>query len=71
MLEIINGGFVTLTLHVMGTVFVAYAALRVHHRVLNEHKIDKKVLQTMHLEQVIGWTGIGMIIIGYFISIFM
>ena len=41
----------------VGTVFIAYAALRVHHRVLGEHKIDEKVLKTMRIEQIVGWAG--------------
>lgn len=61
---------IPLTLNTVGTIFIAYAALRVHHRVLGEHKIDQKVLKTMRIEQFVGWIGVLMIIVGYFIILF-
>ena len=70
MFEITNT-FIALTLTMIGTVFVAYAALRVHHRVLGEHKIDQKVLKTMRIEQIVGWIGVLMIIAGYIITVFV
>lgn len=54
-----------LTLDTLGKLFIAYAALRVHHRVLNEHKIDKVVFKTMRREQFFGWMGAALVIIGY------
>lgn len=57
------------TFEVVGTIFVAYAALRVHHRVLREHKIDRRVFTTMRLEQILGWFGVALVIIGYFLEI--
>jgi len=59
------------TLQTIGALFVAYAALRVHHRVLSEHKIDKKVLHTMHAEQIVGWVGVVFIIFGYFTGLYL
>lgn len=56
---------IPLTLQTAGSLCVAYAALRVHHRVLAEHAIDDKVLRSMHFEQFIGWTGVLFLIIGY------
>ena len=53
----ISSLFISSTLSMVGTVFIAYAALRVHHRVLGEHKIDEKVLKTMRIEQIVGWAG--------------
>ena len=70
MFEITNT-FIALTLTMIGTVFVAYAALRVHHRVLGEHKIDQKVLKTMRIEQIVGWIGVLMIIAGYIVAVFI
>jgi len=61
--------FLSSTLEVIGTVFIAYAALRVHHRVLNERKVDQRVLKTMKKEQFIGWTGVIFIILGYIFSL--
>lgn len=48
----------------VGALMVAYAALRVHHRVLNEHRIDKAVYMIMRVEQKVGVTGVILIIIG-------
>ena len=62
--------FIALTLNALGSIFIGYAALRVHHRVLNEKSIDQDVLKTMRLEQVIGWIGIALIVIAYLITIF-
>jgi len=58
-----------MTLEFTGTLFVAYAALRVHHRVLNEHEIDKQVLKTMRVEQIVGWSGVVMIVLGYALAL--
>ena len=69
MIEISSGLF-SLTFTMVGTVFIAYAALRVHHRVLSEHTIDQKVLKTMRVEQIIGWVGVFMVIAGYIITVF-
>jgi len=66
----ISSAFISLTLTMVGTVFIAYAALRVHHRVLNEHTIDQKVLKTMRIEQLVGWSGVLMVIVGYIIAVF-
>ncbi|MEX0933799.1 MAG: hypothetical protein WD003_00870 [Candidatus Paceibacterota bacterium] len=58
-----------LTLEVLGTLFIAYAALRVHHRVLREHKIDRKVFTTMKIEQFVGWSGVVLVVAGYLLEI--
>jgi hypothetical protein len=52
-----------------GTIFIAIAALSVHHRFLNEHRVDDKVLSSMKIEQKIGFSGIVMIAIGFFFQI--
>jgi hypothetical protein len=62
--------FIALTLEMLGAVFVAYAALRVHHRVRKEHKIDNAVIRTMGREQFVGWGGVLMIVTSYIIKVF-
>lgn len=57
------------TLDVVGKVMVAYTAIRVHHRVWVEHKIDRKVFSEMKREQRIGFLGIVLIILGYLLEI--
>lgn len=61
-----NLGFI---LQSTGALFVAYAALMVHHRVLAEHEIDGKVLHTMHIEQIIGWVGFVFLLFGFLIGV--
>lgn len=58
--------FIAETLDVVGTVLIGWAALRVHHRVLHEHKIDREVFRVMRFEQGLGVMGILLIIAGYF-----
>lgn len=57
------------TFEFVGTVFIAYAALKVHHRILYEHKMDEKVFNVMRREQVIGIAGVIMVVIGYVIHL--
>jgi len=44
---------------------IAYAALRVHHRVYTEKSIDKKVVNEMRAEQIVGIAGALLLILGY------
>jgi len=60
--------FAAATFEVIGSVLIGWAALRVHHRVLNEHKIDKKVVMTMRIEQKLGVLGILLVILGYILK---
>ncbi len=57
------------TLDIIGSVFIAYAALRVHHRVLAEHQIDERVFRSMKREQKIGIIGVTFIVAGYIIKL--
>ena len=62
--------FVAETLDVVGVVLIGLAALRVHHRVLHEHKIDQEVFHVMRLEQGLGVLGILLIVVSYFWRVF-
>ena len=53
----------------VGTVFIAYAALRVHHRVLTDQKIDRYVFTEMRREQIIGMLGVGLVILAFLLKI--
>ncbi len=57
------------SLETLGTVFIAFAALRVHHRVLYEHKIDDKVFREMRREWKVGLFGMFLVILGYLLSV--
>ena len=52
-----------------GTIMVAYMALRVHHRVRQEHNISKKVAAIMGLEQKLGVLGIVLIVLGFILQV--
>lgn len=49
----------------LGTVLIGIAALRVHHHVLTERKIDRAVIKTMRVEQHLGIMGILLIVLGF------
>jgi len=57
------------TLDLIGKLLVSFTAIAVHHRFLNEHKIDRRVFASMKLEQKIGIIGIILIIAGYFLQL--
>lgn len=57
--------FITETIGVAGKVLVAYTAIRVHHRVWKEHRIDERVFTAMRKEQVLGILGVTLIIAAY------
>lgn len=58
------------TLELIGTLSIAFAALRVHHRVSSEHKITPNVVRTMRIERKIGILGIIFVILGYVLATF-
>jgi uncharacterized membrane protein len=57
-----------LFLEMAGTLCIAYAALSVHHKVLNEHKIDNKVVTSMRREQVVAQIGVALIIVAFILQ---
>lgn len=57
------------TLDTVGTLLIAWAALSVHHKVLNEHKIDNAVYRKMKKEQFLGFLGIALVVIGYLLDV--
>ena len=59
------------TLDVIGKILIALAAISVHHRFLNEHKIDTKVFRSMKREQKLAFLGIAMILISYFLELYL
>ena len=56
-------------LQVVGEVLVGFVAIMVHHRVLREHKIDRKVFRSMRREQKIGLLGIALIVTGFAVEV--
>lgn len=64
-----QASFIGFTIDVIGKVLIAYTAVMVHHRVWQEHKIDKRVFSEMKKEKIIAFIGIFMIIAGYFLQL--
>jgi len=58
-------------LNTVGTLLIAYAALRVHHRVLNDQKVDRSVLKEMRREQVAGIVGVLLIVISFLLDMIL
>ncbi|MDP3995439.1 MAG: hypothetical protein Q8P78_02385, partial [bacterium] len=54
---------------VVGKLMIAFMAVVVHHRMLNEHRIDRAVFKIMKEEQKLGILGIVLIIVGYALQV--
>ncbi len=61
--------YIGYTLQTLGEIFIAFTVLKVHGRLLKEHRIDASVLRLIKLEQLIGIFGIIFIVLGYVLSI--
>ncbi len=59
--------FVGHLIQTIGELFLAYTVLRVHHGVMLERRIDKKVLTEMRTEQFVGIVGVTLIVIGFIV----
>ena len=66
-----NMSQLALLLDTLGTIMIAFAALRVHHRVLNEHKIDAHVFTIMKREQLLGVSGIVLVTVSFVLQFFL
>lgn len=64
-----NIQIVGLTLEFVGSVFIAFTALMIHHRILHEHGVDKVVLTTMKSEQKVGILGVLLLLAGFIFQI--
>jgi len=53
-----------------GKILIIVMALLVHKRVKIEHRIDKKVLREMKLEQGIGTLAIILLVLGYVLHLY-
>ncbi|MBI2989887.1 MAG: hypothetical protein HYY51_01720 [Candidatus Magasanikbacteria bacterium] len=52
-------------LQTLGTLLIAVAALKVHHRVLREEKIDRHTFVAMRWEQFFGYVGMVCIVLAF------
>lgn len=51
-------------LDTIGKLMVAYTSVMVHHRFRHEHKVDEQVFTAMKNEQVFGFAGMVLIVVG-------
>ena len=58
-----------ITFDVLGKLMIAYTALRVHHSVLTEKRVDTQVLTEMKIEQKIGILGVIFIVSAYLLEL--
>ncbi len=58
-----------LTIDTAGKILLGITVLMVHWHVLKEHKIDADVIRTMKREQILGVSGILLIIAGYLLQL--
>lgn len=49
----------------IGTILLAMLVLMVHHRLKKEHRIDKKVIQQIAREEILGVVSIACIAVGF------
>jgi len=64
-----NLDFLGFTLQVIGEIFIAIAVLRMHGKLSEEHKIDKKVISTIHQEKRITYLAITLIVVGFILQV--
>ena len=58
-----------ITFDVAGKILIGIMAILVHRRLWKEHRIDRKVLNELKLEQNVAFVGIAFIIIGYLLEL--
>ena len=58
------------SIDMLGKVMVAFTALRVHRRVLSDHKLDKSVFLELRHEQIVGVGGVVFIVAAYAMKMF-
>ena len=59
------------TLDFLGKILIAVTALLVHRRIKKRHKIDKKVLKEMKLEQSVGFIAIIFLVAAYILHLYI
>jgi hypothetical protein len=57
------------SIDVIGKLLIAYAVIRIHSKVSQEHKIDRKVLMTIKQERMLTYAGVLLIVSGYLMQL--
>jgi uncharacterized membrane protein YidH (DUF202 family) len=53
----------------VGELIIAYAVIRVHHRILKEKKIDQQVIRSIGTEQILVFLSMILISVGFILRI--
>jgi len=53
-----------LLLDAVGELMIGITALLVHRRILRDRHLNKKVFKLMHTEELVGWSGVVLVIVG-------
>jgi len=61
--------YIGYTLQTIGEILIAFTVLKVHQRMLKEHRIDESVFKIIKMEQLVGVFGIIFIVLGYVVTI--
>jgi hypothetical protein len=58
-----------LTVQTVGEVLIGSLVIHVHHKILQDRKIDEPVLKDIRLEQYVGVLGLLLIVTGYLMQV--
>jgi len=59
-----------ITLGVIGKVLVVLSVLHMHHSLVKEHRIDRKVILTYRQERVLTFIGLILVVLGYTMEVY-
>ncbi len=59
-----------ITLGALGKILVILAVLHMHHSLIKEHRIDKKVILSYRQERILTFIGLILIAIGYILEVY-
>ncbi len=61
--------YIALGIGTLGKIVLGFAVWRVHAHILEEHRIDKVVLQSIRRERYVTLFGIALIVVGFILEI--
>lgn len=67
---VMNILFWGITFGMIGKVLVVLAVLHMHHSLIKEHRIDKKVILTYYQERILTFIGLILIVLGYLMEVY-
>jgi len=61
---------VSMSLRVIGESMVVLAVLHMHHTMIVQHRIDKRVVLSYRQERILTWCGLTFIVVGFALEVF-